>query len=41
MEVKIQVNFFWVVTQCSVMVCYHNTTMRHNTEELDLERICY
>jgi len=44
--VEIQVEVFCVVTQCSVVVgymllsqkrSYHNTTLRHNTEDFDLK----
>jgi hypothetical protein len=40
--VKIQVEVLWVVTPYSVvvnlkMVSYHNTTRRHNPEDLDLK----
>jgi hypothetical protein len=43
---NLQVEDFWVVMPCSVVVvyqrfrgpcsCYHNTARRHNTEELNL-----
>jgi hypothetical protein len=60
--VEIQIEVFWVVTQCSAVVgyqrfrgpwcpifrdaakssetlaSYHNTTLRHNPEDLDLKR---
>jgi hypothetical protein len=45
-EVMLQVGVFWVVTPCNVvvgyerlqgetLVSYHNTTRRHNPEDLD------
>jgi hypothetical protein len=35
--VKIQVDIFWFVTPCSVVVTYHGTTRRHNPQHNDLD----
>jgi len=31
----LQVEFFWVMTTPEMLVSYHNTTWRHNSEELE------
>jgi len=36
MAVKIQVEVFWVVTPCCVVVGYCNIIRHHNPEDLDL-----
>jgi hypothetical protein len=43
-EAMFEVEVFWIVTPCSVVVGYrrfgdiHNTTRRHSPEDLDLKR---